>query len=188
MIDLSTIYRALMSMIQIGTIDEVQANPLRYRVRFDQQRKSWWLRHGEQRALKASSWDPYGKGEQVLCLLPGGNWDGVIICAMHSDQHPQPEISLDKFVKVMNDSARIEYDSNSHSLKATLPSGATTRLISTGGITVEGDLSVLGNINASQEISDKTRSMSADRSIYNSHNHPGVMSGPSNTGVTGAKQ
>ena len=188
MIDLSTIHKALMSMVQIGTITKVQANPLRYRVTFDKQRKSWWLRHGERRALKASSWDPYEKGEQVLCLLPGGNWDGVIICAMHSDQNPQPESDLNKLVRDMKDGARIEYDSNSHSLKATLPEGATTQLVSTGGIRFQGDLSVIGNISASKEVSDKTRTMSADREIYNNHKHPGVMSGPSKTAATEEQQ
>ncbi|MBO9493852.1 phage baseplate assembly protein V [Thalassotalea sp. G20_0] len=169
MIDLSTIHRALMSMIQIGTIDEVQADPLRYRVTFDEQRKSWWLRHGERRALKASSWDPYEKGEQVLCLLPGGNWDGVIICAIHSDQNPQPESDLDKFVRDMKDGARIEYDSNSHSLKATLPNEGTVELVAKGGFLLDGPLEVTEDITSHKEVRDKKGTMQLMRDQYNGH-------------------
>ena len=85
------------------------------------------------------------------------------------------------------DGAVIEYDREAHHLKAMLPSGATTALISDGGVSIKGDVTIMGNttvqgnIKASNDITDKTRSMAADRVIYNAHTHPGVLSGPAST-------
>lgn len=168
-IDLSSLHRLITAMIQIGTIDEVQAEPLRYRVTFDGIRKSWWLRHGVDRAHNASSWNPYEKGEQVLCLLPGGNWDGAIICAMYSEQHPQPETSLDKFVRTMKDGARIEYNSSTHELNAVLPEKGKVSLIAKGGVFIDGPLKVTEDISSEQQIRDKKSSMQTMRDLYNAH-------------------
>lgn len=46
------------------------------------------------------------------------------------------------------------------------------------GMDVLGDLTVMGNITASGEITDHERSMSAGREIYNLHNHPPDSSTP----------
>ncbi len=72
------------------------------------------------------------------------------------------------------DGAVIEYDRETHQLNAVLPDGATTELVSDGGVTIIGDVIVTGNIKATGEVIDHTRSMKADRDIYNSHTHSGV--------------
>ncbi|WP_165773595.1 hypothetical protein [Zooshikella ganghwensis] len=42
-------------------------------------------------------------------------------------------------------------------------------IVAKGGVTITGNLTVNGNIKATQEIADHQRDMSADRAIYNSH-------------------
>ena len=69
-----------------------------------------------------------------------------------------------------------------------LPEGATIELIANGGLSVVGDVAIQGNIKASGDIMDHTRSMSADRDIYNAHNHGGVTFGSSKTLLTQQKQ
>ena len=47
---------------------------------------------------------------------------------------------------------------------------------------LKGTLNVDGPINSTQNITDKTRSMSSDRAIYDSHRHTGVRGGPDTSG------
>ena len=46
------------------------------------------------------------------------------------------------------------------------------------GCTVVGDLSVQGSITATGDVTDRTRSMAADRAIFDQHTHPPQVSDP----------
>jgi len=85
-----------------------------------------------------------------------------------------------------SDGSVIEYDRGAHKLKADLVTGATTELVSTGGVAITGDVTVTGNITATMHITDGTRSMAADRGIYNDHTHSGDSGGT--TSAPGAAQ
>ncbi|WP_422452443.1 phage baseplate assembly protein V [Endozoicomonas sp. ALC066] len=179
--DLAGLNQLLQKLLQTGTVAEVQLNPLRYRVKFSEDRTSYWLRHGYARMADSASWDPYQKGEQVLCALPGGGRQGVVICAIDSDQHQQRSSSADVYRRDMPDGAVFEYNSKTSQLTVTLPSGAKTTVVSNGGIVLTGDLSVTGNISATesisatknvsagQNVSDQTGTMDSMRGTYNSH-------------------
>ncbi|WP_067519517.1 phage baseplate assembly protein V [Endozoicomonas ascidiicola] len=169
MIDLADINQRLEKLLETGTIDEVKLNPLRYRVKFSSSRQSYWLRHGFQRMASSASWDPYVKGEQVLCARPGGGRQGVVICAVDSDQHGQHSNSPDVFRRDMPDGAMFEYNSKSHQLNITLPAAATTNFISQGGINMKGPLAVDGPITSTKDITDKKSSMDDMRDTYNTH-------------------
>lgn len=62
---------------------------------------------------------------------------------------------------------------------------STSVTITTPETTIDGNLTVTGNITGQAEVSDSTRTMSADRGIYNSHTHTdpqgGVTGGPTPT-------
>jgi len=114
-------------------------------------------------------------GSQVAVLL--NDYEGVILGALNYDLVPAvtDRDTLDR--NVYSDGAIIEYDSLNHQLNATLPAGATTQLISDGGVAVTGDVTVTGKIHATDDISsdaeviDAVRAMSGDRTIYNGHDH-----------------
>lgn len=131
----------------------------------------------------------YEVGEQVLVLSPSGDLSqGVIIGSINQSAIPAVASSSDIQRTRYSDGAIIEYDRSAHHLKAVLPDGAKTTLISNGGVFVTGDVKVTGNIKATGDITDHTRSMQADRVIYNEHDHSGVRKGSSKTRIPNQSQ
>ena len=139
--------------------------------------------------------------EQVLVLSPSGELDqGVIVGALNQANTPSPAKRASIHQHNYADGAVISYDREAHALNADLPEGVTVTISAKGGLTftgdltlagsmgMTGDLSVTGNISATADISDKTRSMQADRLIYNTHKHTGVLSGNSATAEPTAAQ
>ncbi|MCO7538333.1 phage baseplate assembly protein V, partial [Pseudomonas asiatica] len=85
------------------------------------------------------------------------------------------------------DGAVVEYDSVAHHLRAILPAGGTSEVISDGGIRIVGDIEHVGNYTqtGNQTVTGKVTVsedvVAATVSLVN-HLHDGVMSGPSKTG------
>ncbi|MCW7553651.1 phage baseplate assembly protein V [Endozoicomonas gorgoniicola] len=167
--DPASLNQRIEKLLQFGTIAEIQFSPLRYRVMLSGSRTSYWLRHGFARMADSASWDPYRKGEQVLCAFPGGGRLGVVVCAVDSDQYRQRSTDPDVYRRDMPDGAVFEYNSQTHQLNIVLPAGATTALASNGSIDLTGDVNVTGNIQASGDITDSKSSMDALRGTYNQH-------------------
>jgi len=143
---------------------------------------SAWLPMLVSRAGNDRSWWPLEIGEQVVVLSPSGELtQGVVLGSINQQSIPANGNSADHHRITYSDGAVIEYDRKAHHLKAVLPNGASTQLISEGGVEIVGDVFVAGNITATQDIKDHTRSMQADRDIYNAHTHSGIKSGPGST-------
>lgn len=143
---------------------------------------SAWLPMLVSRAGNDRSWWPLEIGEQVVVLSPSGELtQGVVLGSINQQSIPANGNSSDHHRITYSDGAVIEYDRKAHHLKAVLPGGATTELVSDGGVKIKGDVEVVGNITATKDITDKTRSMQADRDIYNAHTHSGIKSGPGST-------
>lgn len=150
---------------------------------------SAWLPMMVNRAGNDRSWWPLEMGEQVVVLSPSGELtQGVVLGSINQQSLPANGNSADHHRITYSDGAVIEYDRKAHHLKAVLPGGATTELVSDGGVKITGDVEVVGNITATKDITDKTRSMQADRDIYNAHTHSGVRTGPGITAVPNQSQ
>ena len=122
-------------------------------------------------------------------LSPRGEFNqGVVMGSIHQNRFPANANDINVHRTTYSDGAVIEYDRTNHRLSAILPDGATTELVSNGGISIVGDVTVTGNITATEDIIDKIRSMQADREIYNSHDHPGVSPGLGRTNVPTQRQ
>ena len=170
--------RALSRMVQIGVITEVQKTPLRYKVKFDDQRSSGWLFHGSDRAGDSVTLDAFSVNEQVLCIFPFGSEQGVVLCALYQSDIPQPEQELTTTYRKMPDGAVLQYDSETHHLQATLPEGGSATIKAPVKITCDTpQLYCTGSIKADGDITDHTRSMSGDRAIYDGHDHGGDSGG-----------
>lgn len=149
--DTATLARLIENLIRFGTIAETQMRPPRVRVKTGGLITGWlpWL------ALRAGAdvdWDPPTINEQVLLLSPSGQLaNAVVITGIYSDAVPANGDRAGLHRRTYQDGAVIEYDSVAHQLRAQLPGGATTELISSGGIhlvgpvTHEGDYTQTGN-------------------------------------------
>jgi phage baseplate assembly protein V len=123
-----------------------------------------------------SAWLPPSVGEQGLLLCPGGELGaGVFVGGLHSSAFPPP---IDEPVALLRfkDGATLSYDPDAHELLMQLPSGATTVLVSDGGVDIQGDVSVTGTLTASEDVIGGGKSLK-------SHRHSGVSAGGSQTGL-----
>ncbi len=129
-----------------------------------------WYPFLSHRAGGNRSWHPPEIGEQVMVFCPAGHTErGYVLPALYQEQNPAPTNNPAVHQTAYADGAYIEYDRATHILKASLPEGGKAIII--------GDLDVCGDITASGDIKDHTRTMQQDREIYNGHTHTGDSGG-----------
>ena len=184
--ELETLRRLVYAMIRLASVVEVDASEAWVKVQFMDTTTSWvpWI---TARAGGVRSWSAPSIGEQVLVLCPNGATEqAIILPALYQEQYPPPATDPDEHLSCFADGAVLAYNDKLHRLQARLPDGATTDLVSNGGVSIVGNVQVTGNLQASGDIhadgqvSDGTRSMAADRGIYNGHIH-GSSPTPSQT-------
>jgi phage baseplate assembly protein V len=188
--EITELHRRLANVVLLGKIVEADYSQTipKLKIKIGNLQTAW-LPMLTQRAGNDVSWWPLEVGEQVLVLSPSGELNqGVVLGAINQKAFAAPGNSADVHRQMYSDGAVIEYDRKTHHLSAVLPSGATTRLVSEGGISITGDVTVTGNIKASGDITDQTRSMHRDREIFNFHNHSGVATGLGNTAIPNQSQ
>ena len=184
---LAELARLIENLVRLGTVADVQVEPPRVRVKSGNVTSSWvpWL------ALRAGSskeWDPPTIGEQAVLLSPSGLLtQGVALVGLFSDANPANGDREGLHRRTYADGAVVEYDFVSHVLRATLPAGGVTHLVSTGGIHIEGSITHKGDytqegnqqITGMVTVSDDV--VAAGISLV-SHTHGGVQFGNSQTG------
>lgn len=163
--------RRIANLICFGTVKEVDYSKGIAKIEIGELVTAWlpWVAG---RAGGNISSSPLEVDEQVVVLSPSGEMNqGVVLPALHQNRFPA-NANKDKHTMTYADGCVLEYDRAAHHLKAVLPQGGTIELI--------GDLTVTGNIKATGDITDKTRSMQADRDIYNQHDHADPQGGKVN--------
>ncbi|MFL0805520.1 MAG: phage baseplate assembly protein V [Agarilytica sp.] len=183
---LAELNRRLANMIKTGRIHSVDLTQSLPKVRVKiGELTTGWLPFLTQRAGTDTQWWPIELEEQVLVVSPSGDLaQGIVIGSLFQNQFPPPSLSESAVRTEYSDGAVIEYDKESHHLQVILPAGGRLEVVADGGVSIVGDVSVEGNITASGDVTDATRSMQADREIYNNHNHPGVTTGGGSTAPT----
>lgn len=179
--------RLLENLVRLGTIAEVLHAPPRVKVQTGGILTTWlpWL------ALRAGAdreWDPPTVDEQVILLSPSGQLaNGIAITGLFSDAIPANGDRAGLKRRTYADGAVVEYDSVAHHLRAVLPAGGTSEVISDGGIRIVGDIVHEGNYTqtGNQKVTGKVEVsidvIAAGVSLVE-HVHAGVMPGPSQTG------
>ncbi|MCG7585443.1 phage baseplate assembly protein V [Photobacterium sp. OFAV2-7] len=180
--------RMLSEMIQFGVIVDVQAKPLRYKVKFNEHLTSDWLRSNVGHAGKVKDWHPLQKGEQVVVLKQFGMHGGFIAASLNQNSFDQPKDNLNLFYREFPDGTWLEYDMEDHKLSGKVTGTVdlnvaaefrveSPKIVLVGDIehdgkqATTGDISSGANITAANNISDSVRSMAGDREIYNGHDH-----------------
>ncbi|MDW6017642.1 phage baseplate assembly protein V [Vibrio plantisponsor] len=191
----SQLVRRISQMIQIGTIVEVQAKPLRYKVQFTTDLTTSWIPSDVGHAGAVKDFAPHQAGELVLVVKEFNTQGGVIVASLNQNSKDQPKDDLNLFYREFPDGTWLQYDMGSKVLsgsvvgKVNLDAATEIRLAapklifdgdiehdgkqtSTGDISSSaGSISAAMNVSAGQNISDSVRSMAEDRDIYNNHDH-----------------
>ena len=188
--EITELHRRLANLIMLGKVIEADYGQVIPKLKVNiGELQTAWLPMMTQRAGNDVSWWPLEVGEQVVVLSPSGDLtQGVVLGAINQKSVPAIGDHNSVHRMIYADGAVIEYDRETHLLKAVLPDSATTELVSDGGVTIIGDVTVTGNIKATGEVIDHTRSMQADRDIYNAHTHSGIKSGPGSTAIPNQSQ
>lgn len=132
--NIAEITRLLENIVRFGTIEAVQMQPPRVKVKSGNITTTWlpWL---NLRAGADREWDPPTIGEQVVLLSPSGNLaQGVVLTGLFSDLIPGNGDREGLHRRTYRDGAVIEYDSIAKHLRATLP--GTAEINATGDITI----------------------------------------------------
>ena len=137
-------------------------------------------------------WSPPKKGERVVLFAPYGQLhQAIIVAPLFTTANPAPSTSGDERGMWFDDGAFISFNHKTGVLTVDLSASKDASLMIVGKdvvldadkVTITGDLDVDGAITAGGDISDETRSMAADRVIFNPHTHPvtGTTTGPTTT-------
>lgn len=184
--DIADILRRLENLIRLGTIAAVEGK--RCRVQTGSLLTDWrpWI---AERAGEDSDWDAPSVGEQCLLLSPSGEPAlGVVLVGLYSDQFDAPDDSPNRRRHTYRDGAVVEYDTETHALRTTLPAGGTAELTAPGGVTITGDTRIIGGLTVSDgAIITGTLAATVDVTAAAislvGHTHPGDSGG-----TTGAPQ
>ncbi len=186
--DYAALSRHIENIIRFGTVDAVQMEPPRVKVKTGTLTTAWlpWL---SLRAGADREWDPPTIDEQVILFSPSGQLaNGIVVTGVFSDHIPANGNRAGLHRRTYADGTVIEYDSVTHHLNATLVDGGTTNLISTGGINLVGDIThkgdyvqtgnqnITGRVDVSQDV------VAANVSLVN-HLTSGVKQGGEQSGV-----
>jgi len=164
------------ALLRYGRIASVDHGAARCTVQLDDGVETPPLRWIAPRMGETRVWIPPSAGEQVQVICPGGEIGaGLVLGGIGSAANPAPASDAAPLI-VFKDGAQIRYDPDAHELSIVLPAGATTSLISGGGIAVTGDVTLTGQLTASVDVI-------ADGISLNSHTHGGVQAGGSQTGA-----
>lgn len=167
-------------MIRYATVDSVDlaAGKLTARMGDIVTHKVRWLHPA---AGATGSWSPPSSGEQILLLCPEGDVAGAIaLRGVHSDANP-PVGDSTRVLTRYADGAVTAYDPEAHALEVVLPAGATVSIVAPGGVTVEADVRIKGDLEVEGKI-HATGDMLADTISLQSHKHGLVKTGTDKSG------
>ncbi|MBS4151980.1 phage baseplate assembly protein V [Stutzerimonas balearica] len=174
--NIAEITRLLENIVRFGTIEAVQMQPPRVKVKSGNIATTWlpWL---NLRAGADREWDPPTIGEQVVLLSPSGNLaQGVVLTGLFSDLIPANGNREGLHRRTYRDGAVIEYDSIAKRLLAVLPTGGKAQLTAPGGVTILGNVDITGTVTVSADV------VASGISLV-THKHGGVQTGSGTTAV-----
>lgn len=150
--DIADILRRIENLIRPGTIAAVDPVAKRCRVQTGGLETDW-LRWFALRAGEDRTWDPPSEGEQCMLFSPSGEPAlGVALVGLYSDQFDAPDDSPNRNRRTYRDGAVVEYDTETHTLRATLPAAGRVEIVAPGGFSLIGDVAIDGTVTVSQDV------------------------------------
>lgn len=122
--------RANAQKIVWGTVAEIDFESAKARIEISPGVRTPLIPWIAAKAGAHAAWAPPEIGEQVLVLLPNGAEfsGGVFLTGIYSKKFPAPEKKPSVAARVFADGARVDYDVETHALRATLPEGSSAEL------------------------------------------------------------
>ncbi len=125
---------------------------------------------------KTRVWSRPQIGEQVILLAPGGDIAGAVaLRGLDCDAFP-PIADEAREIVDFGDGAILSYDPNAHILAVVLPAGATVSIVAPGGITLDCDVRVTGDMVVDGKVEAGGDVKSGAVSLLK-HKHLGVQPG-----------
>ena len=129
---------------------------------------------------------PPAGSDTVVAFIGGDRSNGVVVATGHKASRPKGLLSGDvclynnsgQFIKLASNGT-ITIEANGQEVHVANASS----VVIDGPVTINGKLTVNDDIVATGSIGDGTRTIEADRAIYDSHTHSGVQTGSGHTGV-----
>lgn len=146
------------NMMRDGVVTEVDHAAALCRVRSGDMQTDFipWMTPA---AGKVRVWLPPSVGEQVQLLCVDGDLaNAVALPGLFSATFPAPSSNPDLMLIQFADGATVAYDSTAHALAANLPTGGTVSIVADGGVrvtgpvTIDGDLTITGKAEASEDV------------------------------------
>lgn len=168
------------ALIRVGIVAsvDVQAGTCTVTLDEDDGAETQAIRWLHARMGDTKIWLPPAVGEQVLVLCPGGEIGAAIaIGGIHSNAFPPP---IDEATPLLRfaDGATLSYDPTAHELLMQLPSGATTVLVSDGGVDIVGNVAIEGDVTVSGTMTATTDVIGGGKHLK-THTHPANGAPPS---------
>lgn len=129
-------------------------------------------------------WSRPKVGEQVTLFAPDGDLAGAIAMRGNTCDAFPPIGDADRELVQFEDGAVIAYDPAAHKLEAVLPGGASVSIIAPGGVRIESDVRIVGDLHVEGTVTADTDVLGAGKSLKG-HKHTGVQPGG---GVSGAPE
>lgn len=115
--------RRLEGMVRVGTVEEVDEDAAKVRVRVGAMLTNW-LPWGVTGASDDADWYCKEPGEQVLLVAPDGELaQAVVVCSLYQGKHPAPANQRNKRRRQWRDGAFEEYDRDAHHYTLNVPAG-----------------------------------------------------------------
>ncbi|EGR4262718.1 phage baseplate assembly protein V [Vibrio cholerae] len=134
--------RLISQMIQIGTIVDVQAKPLRYKVQFTQELTTDWIPANVGHAGEVKDFAPLQKGELVLVVKEFNTQRGVIVASLNQSSHDQPKEHLNLFYREFPDGTWFEYDMKNKQFSANFAGDVQVTIAGNASFHAEGEVQV----------------------------------------------
>lgn len=169
-------------LIRFGTVASVDLAAGRCVVLIDEDLETPPIRWLAPRMGETMAWLPPSVGEQVAVLCPAGEVaGGVVVGGMTSNTHPAPATTAAPLIRFA-DGAALTYDPDAHQLTFALPDGATMAIEATGGLTIDGPVSINGDTIVTGTLTASTDVVGGGKSLKD-HKHSGVSAGGAQTGA-----
>ncbi len=198
--------RASAQKIVWGTVAEIDFDAARARIEICPGVRTPLIPWFSAKAGANSAWTPPEVGEQVIVFLPNGAEfsGGVFLSGIYSKNFPAPDNRGNVFAHVFSDGARLDYDTDVHTLKAVLPSESTAELtadsvvahcktakleasesiaLDTPETDISGNVSIGGNLSVSKNAkiegnAEITGVLTLAGIVMNTHTHTGNLGYP----------